>query len=82
MDQDSADRERIGDGTGVLTSRPTKTDQRVIAQVVTAGDRNLFDGVRHVFNRDPDETLSHLLAGPARRLGHLIQSRLGCQPIQ
>src|SRR5438132_12098813 len=82
MDQYSAYRQRIGDSTGMLTSRSTKTDQLVIAQVVATDDRNLFDGVRHVLDRDPDEALGHLFARPAHCLGHRIQSRLRGQPIQ
>ncbi len=38
MDQYLAYRQRISDGAGMLPSSPTKADQRVIAEVVTASD--------------------------------------------
>ena len=63
MDEDRCHAERIGDETGMLSARAAEAVERVCGDVVAALHRDLLDGVRHVFDRHPQEALGRLLGG-------------------
>ena len=60
--------ERIGDEAGVLAARAAETVERIIARVEALGDRNAFDGVGHVLDRDADEAVGDVFRAATGRL--------------
>ena len=46
-----------GDGTGMLGTSPTESDQHVVSRIVTACDRDVADGPDHVGDRDLQKPL-------------------------
>ena len=57
MDEDARHAERVGDEARMLPTRTAETVEHVAAAVITLRDRNALDGVRHVLDRDADETV-------------------------
>src|SRR3954451_760645 len=60
MNEDAFDTQCIGNQTGVLSAGATKAVEGVIANVIPLGHRDALDGVRHVFDRNADETVRNL----------------------
>ena len=77
MDHDPGHSERIRHQTGVLPPRSAEASQRVARHVIAARHRHLFDGVRHVIDRDRQEPLGNRdgIEAPAGRRGHLVGQR-------
>ena len=62
---DSRHTERVGDQTSVLSARAAEAGEGVGRHVVTAGNGYFLDGIRHVFDGDPEEAFRHVFGGPA-----------------
>ena len=73
MDHHSVHAEGVGDQTGMLPARATKTGQGIARHVMAARDGNALDGVRHIGDGNGDEALRRLARGhhAARFLLHL-----------
>ena len=65
MDQHLGHAERIGDQARVLTAGAAEAVERIARHVVTALQRDLLDRVRHVLDRDPDETVGDVFGRAA-----------------
>src|SRR5580658_7899370 len=86
MNQHVGHAKRVSDQAGVLAAGTAEAVQRISGHVIAALHRNLLDRVRHVFDRDPDETVGDLLATLAvadfhrhRREGHTY--RIGVERL-
>ena len=60
VDEHARHAERVGDEAGVLAARAAETAERVSGDVVAALDADVLDRVRHVLDRDPQETVGDL----------------------
>lgn len=69
MHEHGAHAERVGHFAGVLAAGPAEAVQRVALHVVTALDRYLLDGIRHVLDSDLEEAFGDFFRrrGLARR---------------
>ena len=86
---DRADSQRSGDAAGMLGPRPAEDDQGVIANVVTAFDRELLDRPGHRLIGNTNVSQGQFLhgAGPtrtvrAKRLRQILQATIGLRPAK
>ena len=57
MDQHLGHAQRVGDQASVLAAGAAEAVERVARHVVAALQGDFLDRVRHVLDRDPDETV-------------------------
>ena len=56
MDKDAIHAKSVGDRAGMLSASASKGDERVSADIVAAGHRNLLNGVGHIFDSDSEKS--------------------------
>src|SRR3954447_22223495 len=75
MNENALHAERIGDRAGMLASGAAEAGECIARHVVTARDRDLANGSRHVVDRDFEKTFGdRLQAFAADRIGYLLKS--------
>ena len=72
MNENRLDTQHISNQASVLPACATKTIHRVAGDIIAPLDRDFFDRIGHVFNRDTQEPLRQLF----RR--HFWVTGLGC----
>jgi hypothetical protein len=89
MDQHGRHAERVGDQAGMLATGAAEAVERIAGDIIAALHRDLLDRVRHVLDRDLDETVGDLFARAADLLCQLgegfahrlvVERRLLCRP--
>src|SRR6478735_9957924 len=80
MHEHASHSESVGDQTCMLASGAAEAVERVARDVIPALHGNLLDRVRHVFDRDLDESISDLFGLAAtdllRKVGERIAHRV------
>ncbi len=71
MQEDPLHPQCVGDKAGVLATCATETVESVFRHVVTALNRDLLNGVRHIVDRDPQKAFGHLFRSRFRCAGGL-----------
>src|ERR1700736_1774469 len=79
MNQDTINTERIGHGTGMLSTCSTKGDQCVARDIVSASYRDLLYCIGHVLDSDPEKAARHLFGRKFAYLGRERPETLGDQ---